>query len=502
MTTQPIQTIDELTTTLQQQLMREDLTALAATVAPLPAAMLFDILEHMTSRQRAVIFRLLPKDSAVAVFDLLDPSLQSDLLEGMHDAEVARLFEELDPDDRAWLLEEVPAALATRLLRDLPEDERALTATLLGYKQGSVGRRMTPEYVSVREHATVDVAMQRVRERLDDAETVYTIPVLDNARRVVGVVSLRDLIRAEGAGAGAGAAGAGAAPAGDAGDAGTAGAAGTAGDAAGTACAAGDADAAAAGGPVEVASIMQKAHTAPASDSDESVARRCAELALLAMPIVDSEGRLVGMLTIDDAVRILEFEESEDAARQGGTEPLRRPYFSTPVRTLVRSRVVWLLVLAIGATLTVQVLSVFEATLEQVTVLALFVPLLIGTGGNTGNQAATTITRALALGDVRPKDIFRVLTRELRTGAMLGLLLGTLGFAIATIVYSMDIGLVIGLTLLAVCTVAAAVGGCMPLLARAVKVDPAVFSNPFISTFVDATGLIIYFMIARTILGL
>lgn len=452
MTTQPIQTIDELTTTLQQQLMSEDLTALAATVAPLPAAMLFDILEHMTSRQRAVIFRLLPKETAVAVFDLLDPSLQSDLLEGMHDAEVARLFEELDPDDRAWLLEEVPAALATRLLRDLPEDERALTATLLGYKQGSVGRRMTPEYVSVREHATVGAAMQRVRERLDDAETVYTIPVLDNARRVVGVVSLRDLIRADDS--------------------------------------------------VEIASIMQKAHTAPASGSDESVARRCAELALLAMPIVDSEGRLVGMLTIDDAVRILEFEESEDAARQGGTEPLRRPYFSTPVRTLVRSRVVWLLVLAIGATLTVQVLSVFEATLEQVTVLALFVPLLIGTGGNTGNQAATTITRALALGDVRPKDIFRVLTRELRTGAMLGLLLGTLGFVIATVVYSMDIGFVIGLTLLAVCTVAAAVGGCMPLLARAVKVDPAVFSNPFISTFVDATGLIIYFMIARTILGL
>lgn len=452
MTTQQIQTIDELTATLQQQLASEDLTALAATVAPLPAAELFDILERMTSCQRAVTFRLLPKDSAVAVFDLLDPSLQSDLLEGMHDSEVARLFAELDPDDRAWLLEEVPAALATRLLRDLPEDERALTATLLGYKQGSVGRRMTPEYVSVREHATVELALQRVRERLDDAETVYTIPVLDNARRVVGVVSLRDLLGADPS--------------------------------------------------TEIASIMQPARTAPATDSDESVARRCAELALLAMPIVDSEGRLVGMLTIDDAVRILEFEESEDAARQGGTEPLRRPYFSTPVRTLVRSRVVWLLVLAVGATLTVQVLSVFEATLEQVTVLALFVPLLIGTGGNTGNQAATTITRALALGDVRPRDIFRVLTRELRTGAMLGLLLGTLGFVIASIVYSMDIGVVIGLTLLAVCTVAAAVGGCMPLLARAVKVDPAVFSNPFISTFVDATGLIIYFMIARTILGL
>ncbi len=452
MTTQQIQTIDELTADILQQLASEDLAALATTLAPLPDAELVPVFERLTLRQRAVMFRLLPKESAVAIFDALDPALQGDLLEGLHDAEVARLFAELDPDDRAWLLEEVPAALATRLLRDLPIEERALTAALLGYPQGSAGRRMTPEYVSVREHATVAVALDRVRERLADAETVYTIPVLDNARHVVGIVSLRDLLGAD--------------------------------------------------SKLEVAALMQEPHTAKATEQAEDAARRCTDLSLLALPIVDSEERLVGMLTIDDAVRILEFEESEDSARQGGTEPLRRPYLSTPVRTLVRSRVVWLLVLAIGATLTVQVLEVFEATLEQVTVLALFVPLLIGTGGNTGNQAATTVTRALALGDVRPRDTLRVLTRELRTGSMLGLLLGTLGFSIASLVYSVQIGLVIGLTLLAVCTIAAAVGGSMPLIARAVKVDPAVFSNPFISTFVDATGLIVYFVIARLILGL
>ncbi len=196
----------------------------------------------------------------------------------------------------------------------------------------------------------------------------------------------------------------------------------------------------------------------------------------------------------------MEHEESEDVSRQGGVEPLRRPYLSTPVSRLVRSRITWLLVLAIGATLTVQVLSVFEETLEQVTVLALFVPLLIGTGGNTGNQAATTVTRALALHDIEPRDMFRVLTRELRAGFMLGLLLGGLGFIITALVFEFDVGLVIGLTLLAVCSVAASVGGIMPLIARAIKVDPAVFSNPFISTFVDATGLIIYFVIARAIL--
>ncbi len=450
MTTQQIQIVDELTASVAQQLAGGDLTALAATLSSLPADELTPVLERLSLKQRAVAFRLLPKETAATVFDALDPSLQRELLEGLHDAEVTRLFAELDPDNRAWLLEEVPAALATRLLRGLPDDERALTAALLGYPLGSVGRRMTPEYVSVREDATVAAAMQRVRDRLDEVETVYTIPVLDAERRVVGVVSLRDLLRA--------------------------------------------------GDDEVVSSFMKPAQTGVVTEDAEVVARRCAELSRLALPIVDSEDRLVGMFTLDDAVRILEVEESEDSARQGGTEPLRRPYLSTPVRTLVKSRVVWLLVLAVGATLTVQVLEVFETTLEQVTVLALFVPLLIGTGGNTGNQAATTVTRALALGDVLPRDILRVLARELRTGALLGLVLGVLGFTIAGLVYSWQIGTVIGLTLLAICTVAAAVGGGMPLLAKAVRVDPAVFSNPFISTFVDATGLIIYFLIARSVL--
>ena len=168
----------------------------------------------------------------------------------------------------------------------------------------------------------------------------------------------------------------------------------------------------------------------------------------------------------------------------------------------MRSRVVWLLVLAVGATLTVQVLSHFEGTLAKVTVLALFVPLLIGTGGNTGNQAATTVTRALALNDVRPSDIWLVLGRELRVGFFLGSLLGIVGGGLAAAIYDPAIGLVIGLTLVAVCTTAATVGGVMPIIARALKVDPAVFSNPFITTFVDASGLVIYFLIAKAVLGI
>jgi len=220
------------------------------------------------------------------------------------------------------------------------------------------------------------------------------------------------------------------------------------------------------------------------------------------MPVVDSEQRLVGIFTIDDALTVLEDEESEDLARMSGSEPLRRPYMSTSVITLMRSRIIWLLVLAIGATLTVQVLEVFEATLSQMLVLSVFVPLLIGTGGNTGNQAATTVTRALALGDVSPRDSFKVIGREFLVGLMLGLSLGTLGFLLTTAVYDFHIGLVIGLTLVCVCTMAATVGGVMPMAAQALRADPAVFSNPFITTFVDASGLLIYFGIAKLLLGI
>lgn len=251
-----------------------------------------------------------------------------------------------------------------------------------------------------------------------------------------------------------------------------------------------------------MAELAQKADRALATEPAEVAARRVADRRRLALPVVDSEDRILGILTVDDALDILERAESEDQARQGGTEPLHRNYLSTPILRIVRSRIVWLLVLAIGASLTVHVLELFEETLSQLVVLSVFIPLVIGTGGNTGNQAATTVTRALALGEVRLGDVLRVMAREATTGVTLGLVLGGLGFTLIGLLYGPAIGWVIGLTLLVVCTLAATVGGTMPLLAKAVHADPAVFSNPFISTFVDATGLIVYFLIAKAILGI
>lgn len=409
-------------------------------------------LARLPASKRAIAFRLLPKDKALGVFEALDAPSQAELVHLLQADETASYFAEMDPDDRVDLLDELPATIATRLLSGLTPDERAMTATVLGYPKGSTGHEMSPEVAVVPHHMTAGVALRRVLDRLHDSETIYTVAVSDGTRRLIGVVSLRDLLAAE--------------------------------------------------PDTPVADMAHPADSALATEPAEQAARRVAERRRLALPVVDSEDRVVGVLTVDDALRILEEAESEDQARLAGSEPLRRSYLSTPIPHIVRSRVVWLLVLAVGASLTVQVLEVFESTLSQLVVLSVFIPLLIGTGGNTGNQAATTVTRALALGDVRPTDVLKVFARELATGAMLGVVLGGLGFAITGLLYGWAIGAVIGLTLLAVCCLAASVGGTMPLLAKAVRADPAVFSNPFISTFVDAIGLVVYFLIAKAILGL
>ncbi|WP_241386659.1 magnesium transporter [Rhodococcus sp. CH91] len=430
----------------------DDLAAAHDAVAELDVEQVVDVLERLGRTDRAVLYRLLPKARALDVFEQLDPSMQSELVRGLRDDQVATIFADLEPDDRVELLDELPATVASSLMRGLPPDERRMTAAILGYPQRAIGRRMSPAFVSLRHDVTVEEAMDAVRRRLHDAESVYTLPVVDDGRVLVGVVGLRDLMSA-------------------------------------------------APGTV-IADIMNEPYWARATDDAEESARRCAELELLALIVVDSETRLVGILTVDAALRILEAADSEDQARIGGTEPLRRPYLATPVSWLVRSRVVWLLVLALGATLTVQVLEVFESTLGQVVTLALFVPLIIGTGGNTGNQAATTVTRALALDDVSPRDIGGVVAREFRVGLSLGVLLGSVAFVLTSWVYDSSVGAVIGSTLVSVCTLAATVGGAMPLIAKAIRADPAVFSNPFITTFVDATGLVIYFLIAKAVLGI
>lgn len=425
---------------------------MAARLEETPIQEVVRLVERSTATRAAVVLRLLSRRRSIAVFDALDAAHQADLIDALGDRAVYEFFAELDPDDRVSLLDELPAEIAGRLLRTLDGSEREITGVVLGYPKGSIGRRMSPEVPHLYEDMSVDETMDKLRRVADDVETIYTLPIISRDRTLVGVISLRELFTAEGS--------------------------------------------------AGVAELMAEPVFASAHDEAEETARWFLPLDILAMPIVDDSGRLVGILTFDDAVDIVEDADSEDTARSGAHEPLQQPYLSTPLLRVVRSRIVWLLVLAVSALLTVQVLDTFEDTLAAAVVLSLFIPLLTGTGGNTGNQAATTVTRALALGDVRPRDVLSVAWREVRVGMLLGALLGTIGLGLASLVYGLDIGLVIGSTLFLVCTMSATVGGVMPIIAKKVGADPAVFSNPFISTLSDATGLIVYFLIAKTVLGL
>ena len=441
------------TVELDELLERGDLRLVDRWLAQADVVEIAEELSRQPAEKRAVAFRLLAKDRALEVFELLDPSLQQELLEGLRDTNVRQLFEDLDPDDRARLTEEMPAKVATRLLAGLSPNERRLTATLLGYPEDSAGRLMSPEVASLRANMTVAEALDRLRRIGDSAETIYALPVTDDHRRLVGALGLRDLVLAR-------------------------------------------ADA-------RVGDLMDTEVFSARVDADqEEAARLIREADLLALPIVDTEDRLVGIVTVDDAMEVLEEEETEDLARAGGAEPLGRPYLSTSIVQVGRSRVLWLIVFLVAGFVTVNVLAVFRSALDEVVTLAFFVPLVIGTAGSTGAQSATTITRAIAVGEVRLEDLGRVALREASTGVALGAALAALAFGPIALLWRPDVATVVSITLLAVCTLASLIGSTLPLAAKRVGADPAVMSVPLITALVDASGLVVYFVIARAVLGL
>jgi magnesium transporter len=413
-----------------------------------------DELARLVPAQRAIVFRLLSKDRALAVFEALAPIHQQQLLDALGDESVHELFGSLDARDRARLLDEMPAKVASRMLARLPARARSNTNALLGYKEESVGRIMSPGYVTIRASMTAADALAKVRRAGMRSREVLVLPVIDDQRRLVGVVDLPDLVIAESF--------------------------------------------------TRIADLVRTETFSVGVDEDQEVAARLMQEAdLVALPVLDTEGRLVGVLTVDDAMEVIEVEDTEDIHRAaGGVEPLPIPYMDAGVMLLARTRAVWLLVLIAAAVLTVNVLQAFEDTLEQVVALALFIPLLIDTGGNSGAQAATVVIRAMALGEVRFGDLPRILRRELGVGVLLGLMLGAIALPVVTVFFGWEFGLIVSTTLVVICTWASLSGGMLPVIARRLGIDPAVVSAPVITTLVDATGLVIYFLIARAVLGI
>lgn len=418
-----------------------------------PVRSLARVLRQLGRDDLLVLFEQVSPDRTAELFTVLDGEVRAGLLTQLPPDRAVDFFALLDPDDRAWLCQRLPGDVGGALLEGLSDAAREITMALMAYPAGSTGRVMSPHVIGLDVDQVAGTALEQVRQASAETETIYMLPVLDRADVVVGVVSLRRLVTC--------------------------------------------------GPGTPIAALMATpVVTVRAEQDQEEAARAVREARLIAAPVVDEASRLLGVLTVDDAMRILADVDEEDVARGSGREPLPRSYLVTSVPELMRSRIGWLLILILAATLTVNVLDFFEDTLAEVVTLALFVPLLIGTGGNAGAQSATTVVRAMAVGDVAFRDLPRVVGKEVAAGLLLGVTLAVVGILPAAWFAGWSIAAVVCLSLVTICVLATAVGSVTPLLARRAGIDPAVVSAPFISTVVDATGLVVYFATARVVLGL
>jgi magnesium transporter len=413
-----------------------------------------DLLELLSSEQRVTVFGLLDPDTAAEVLDEINTRLTRDLVDAVPDEKIADLLEALPVDDAAEVLSELKDDRAEDILALMEPEEAADVGALLAYPEDTAGRLMSTKVVRLKANWTVDQTLQYLRSIDPETETFAYLYVINGGDQLVGVVPLRKLVLAPSNRA--------------------------------------------------LSELMTPSIISVQVDTDqEDVARLVAQYDFTAIPVIDADGRLVGVITHDDVVDILQDEFTEDMQRLGGSEPLEGEYLSTPVLTVTRKRVGWLMILFLTEMLTGTVMRFFEHELSAVVALSFFVPLLIGTGGNSGSQATSTIIRAIAVGEVQLKDTWRLLWHEMRTGFLLGLMMGVVGFVRALTWGSpIPLAITVALSLFTIVLWANVIGSLLPPLAARLKIDPAVISGPVMSTLVDATGLFIYFLLARIIIGL
>lgn len=435
----------------------ESFVGIGEVVAELQPADVADLVNQLTRHEAAAVMSMLAVPRAVEVFDQPTLNRRSAILQQIDPGRAGQVLEALSSDQRAEIVRGMGEVARRRLVPKLSAEVRAEVERLLQYPPHSAGGIMTTEFVRLDPLWTVADCLKHVRGVAREKESIYAGYVMDREDgRLLGSVSLRDLVMAE------------------------------------------------LDQPVE-AIMRRKPVTVSVLDDQEVVAGKIAKYNLLAVPVLEKDGSVVGFVTVDDVIDVLIEEGTEDVLKMAAVEAgaFDRPYFETPVTSVIRRRVVWLLFLFVAGTLTGTVLRHFEAEITEVVALSFFIPLLIGTGGNAGSQTVMTVIRSLALGEIRLKDARRVLVRELLTGVSLGLLVGTvaLGHALATGAPG-ALALTVAATMLAVCAWATTVGALVPILAQKVGLDPAVLSAPMIATLVDATGLVIYFTIAKSVLGL
>lgn len=443
--------------TIKEMIEQRDFSSIKDALGELPPSDIAELLEDIDEAEdRALIFRLLPHEVATPCFEYMSVEAQQELLEGLGTEKVRRLLEDMSPDDRTALLEELPAEVTLKLLNLLSPEERREAQALLAYPEESVGRLMTPDFIHLFEDQTVEAALQTIRRVGIRSETVYDCYVTDRDRKLMGVVSLKDLVLA-------------------------------------------DPD-------TRVAEVMDHNIQSTRTDEDrEQAVRLSKRYDLLALPVVDRDNRIVGIVTVDDLMDVLVDEATEDIQMLGGVLPSEETYMSTTIWQWVWRRSVWLVILLFAGLLTALVLHKFDSTLQAVIALTFFIPALTSTGGNTGSQASVLVIRALALGEVKLVDILKIVQKEIVVGLILALLLGFLLYLVVFITGTgggARFAFAIAMGLGTVVFVSNLVGAVMPIILKAVGLDPALTSAPFIATIIDVVGLMIYLQIAVHLLQL
>ena len=422
----------------------------------LPAPDLAAVFEDLPAEKLPVLFRLCPKDLAAEVFTELTPQTQQALIDGLTDTELKAVVDDLFVDDATDLVEEMPANVVKRILAQADPATRRMINELLKYPEDSAGGVMTTELMELRPDMTVQGAMEAIRKNGFDKETINNCYVTDGSRKLVGVVSLRALVLAK--------------------------------------------DTA-----EPIRDLMDTNVVSVTTTTDqEDVSHLFEKYGFLAIPVVDAENRLVGIVTIDDAISILQDEASEDIAKMNAIGPSDKPYFKQSMWDLYKSRAPWLLFLMISATFSSLVIRGYEDALAAVTVLTAYIPMLTDAGGNAGSQSTSTIIRGMAVGDIRPHDLPRILWRESRVALLCGGTLAVCNFAKMLLLdrVAAPVALVVCLTLICTVLLSQLIGGILPVAAEKLHVDPAVMASPLITTIVDTTTLLVYFNIAKALLHL
>ena len=430
-------------------------TKLRQVVQELNDADIADYIEDMGEEEIVKIFRILPKDMAASVFSYLEIELQQHVITSLSDKDAGTIIDNMMSDDAKELMEEMPANVVKRLIANTSPDTRKAINHLMRYPEDSAGSIMTVEYIDLKENQTVSEAIDRIRKMGLDSETINICYVLDKQRTLVGTVALRYLLLSE---------------------------------------------------PDAIIRDMMHRNVVSLHTlmDQEEVARAFKKYGFTAMPVVDNEERLVGIITVDDVVDILEEETTEDIEKMAAVMPSDKPYLKTSVFESYKKRIPWLLLLMISATFTGKIITSFENALSRYVVLTAFIPMLMDTGGNAGGQASAIIIRGLSLDEIEFSDWFTVVWREIRTAVLCGLTLAVCNFARLLLFdkVSAAVALVVCMTLLMAVIVAKIVGSTLPMLAKKIGMDPAVMASPFITTIVDAISLLIYFRVASIVLGL